>query len=392
MRLQLNGARRTSALVAVAVAMIASRAAAQPTDPWQLSLDTLLYTDDDAVQVLTPQLGARYRFDDEGSEVSAAASVDIVSAASVDVVSHATRRFSEARTEAHLEGALAVDGVVPSLAYRGLFEPDYVSNGGRVGVTARLGTPDSVLGAGYGLTGDRIGRTGTPSDVFSATLLSHAADVSLTQVLGPSTLARAGYVLTIQDGYMEKPYRYVPLFTADGVAAAAADGVALSLDSFDRYRLPARPPESVPDTRVRHAIVVELLQWVDGISSAIRLGYQLYFDDWAVTAHVVEPAIDARVSDRVRLHVGARFYYQSAAYFYRETYVVSQPDAIPTWRTVDRDLSTYVAGSLGVRLEWQLAPVTLYGDATGTYTRYLDFLFRDHLFAIVAIVGARLDL
>jgi hypothetical protein len=389
MRVQLTHAVAVLALLSV---VPAERAAAQAAEPWKLSLDTLLYTDDDNVMVLTPQADVQYRFDEEGSQVSAAGSVDIVSAASVDVVSHATRRFSETRTEAHFSAGVAIDGFVPSVSYRGSFEPDYVSNGGRVGFTTRLGTPDSVLGAGYGLTHDQIGRTGTPSNVFSATLFTHAADVSLTQVFGATTLGRAGYALTIQDGYMEKPYRYVPLFTADAVARAEADGVALGLTTFDRYRLPTRPPESVPDMRVRHAVFVQLVQWIEAIESALHLDYQLYFDDWAVTAHVLEPSLDRHLSNDVGLHVGGRLYYQSSAYFWERTYVVSQPDAIPTWRTVDRDLSSYLAGSLSARIDWHLAPVTLYADATATYTSYFDFLYRDHLFALVGLVGARLIL
>jgi hypothetical protein len=385
MRLQLI-ALFTFALAAPRVA------AAQPGEPWELGLDTLLYTDDDNVLVLTPQAGVRYRFDEDGSEISAAGSVDIVSAASVDVVSHATNRFSETREEAILAGSFAIGDFVPSLSYRGSFEPDYVSNGGRVGTTARLGTADSVLGVAYGLTYDLVGMTGTPAEVFRETLVTHAAELSLTQVLGPNTILRGVYALTVQDGYLEKPYRFVALFTEDALARAAADGVTLGLDTFDRYRLPERPPESVPDLRVRHAVGVRFLQWVDGISSALSLDYQLYFDDWGVIANAIEPAIETHLSDDLRLRLGVRFYHQTSADFWQRTYVVSQPGRAPEWRSADRDLSEYVTGSFGARLEWHVGAVALYVDGTGAYTSYADFLFRDHLFTIVALAGLRVHL
>lgn len=143
---------------------------------------------------------------------------------------------------------------------------------------------------------------------------------------------------------------------------------------------------------MRHAAFLELVQWLDAISSGLHVGYQLYFDDWAVTAHVVEPSLDTHLSDEWGLRTALRFYYQSAAFFWQRAYVVSQPDAIPLWRTADRDLSTYMAGSLSARLEWHLPFATFYVDATGTYTGYFEFLYRDHLLQIVTMVGARMTL
>jgi hypothetical protein len=370
---------------------LASPARAQ-TDPWRVALDTLLYSDDDNVMVITPQLAVRYRPDEDGSEVWAKGAVDAISAASVDVVSHATNGFEEIRYEGNLGVSWAFGDYVPSLSYRGSQEPDYTSNGGRIGLEAGLAGGDSTISAGYGLTYDIVGRAHTPWNAFRQELFTHSADVGLTQVLTPNTLIRGVYTLTAQDGYMEKPYRYVPLFDQAGIDRAAADGVPLDLSSFDRYRLPTRPPEEVPDQRYRHALAARFMHYLEGIRTGLRIDYQFYFDDWGVTAHVLEPALQIGVSDEVRIHAVLRGYLQTRASFWQRTYVVDRPDAIPVYRTVDRDLSGYVTGSLNARVEWTPGRFTLYADGMAAYTRYFEFLYRDHLFTMVLLTGMRVDL
>jgi hypothetical protein len=184
--------------------------------------------------------------------------------------------------------------------------------------------------------------SGTPFAVFSESLLTHSADVSLTQVLGERWLARVAYALTVQEGYLETPYRYVPLFVPGALA-----GPQLDLSNFYARRLAGRPAEHVPDERVRHAL-------------ALRL--------------VALP----------------RLYDPSDASFWRRAYVVSSEDALPRWRSVDRDLSSSTTISAGVRLEWGFADdAMLYLDVRPAWTTYHDFLFLDHLSSIVAQGGFR---
>lgn len=389
MRLQLTAAR--IAVVTAALCLSTASASAQ-VDPWRVALDTLLYADDDNVYVLTPQAAVHYRPDEDGSEVWAAAAVDAISAASVDVVSHATTRFEEVRYEANLGAAWAFGDYVPSLSYRGSYEPDYFSNGGRLGLEASFAGDDTTVSGGYGFGYDIIGRVDTSWDVFSETLLTHTADIGLTQVLGPNTLIRGVYTLTVQNGYMAKPYRFVPLFDQAGIDRAEADGVRLDLDSFDAYRLSIRPPEQVPDDRFRHALAARFMHYLEGISTALRLDYQFYFDDWGMTAHVLEPAVSIRIADDVLLDIGLRGYLQTQASFWQRTYVVSQPRVIPRYRSVDRDLSGYATGAVNARVEWTPGWLTLYADVMAAYTHYTEFLFRDQLSTALVLVGARADL
>ena len=383
-RLRLEGAAAVSALLLFAPVPAAAQG------PWHVSADTLVYDDTDNVTVVSPQAAVRYDLDEEGGAVGVRAAVDVVSAASVDVVSQATTRFSEVRTDLNLSVAKAFGDHLPGASYRFSIEPDYVSHGASAALRSRLGTPDSVLSLAYSATFDTVGMSGTPTENFSESLVTHGADIGLTQILGQRTVLRGVYTLTVQNGYMEKPYRFVPLFDQAGVDRARTDGNHLDLDSFDRYRLDARPPESVPDVRVGHAFAIRGIQYLDAVHGSVRLDYQLYLDSFGLWAHVVEPVCSIRVADGWLLSSYGRFYWQSSASFWRRQYVVSAPDRVPRWRTADRDLSGYHAVSGGVRVELELGDhFHAYADGSIMATTFRDFLFLDHRLALMALTGVR---
>jgi hypothetical protein len=358
-------------------------------DPWRTGVDTLVYTDTDSVLVISPQVSVHRALDPDGGEVAARALVDIVSAASVDVVAQASQRFDEIRTEADLHASKAFGSLLPSVGYHFSNEPDYLSNGGNVGLRTRLGTPDTVLGLRYGLTYDRIGRSGTPFSVFERTLASHSAEASLTQVLGPTQLVRLAYTLTVQDGYLEKPYRYVPLFD-DAGASAIGDGHR-SLATIDGARLSTKPPEEVPDLRAGHSFALRGLQYLRPLHASLRLDVQLYLDSWGIVAQSYEPALHARLSEHWRARVYGRLYLQQNASFWRRLYVVPDRETIPRYRTIDRELSTYHTWMAGARIEWAHEPFAAYGELSGMWTSFSDYLLLDHRIALVGQIGVRFE-
>jgi len=355
--------------------------------PWTLASDSLLYTDTNNVLVVTSQVAAARAVDEHGGEVSAAAVVDVVSAASVDVVAQATQRFSEVRGEVNLGASLAVGDGLPSVSYRGSTEPDYLSHGLGAGYVMRLAGPDSVGAAHYQITLDTIGRAGTPYSTFSRSLTTHSADVGLTQNLDAKTVLRGVFTFTLQDGYQEKPYRFVPLFDRAGLDRAQADGTRLDLDTFDQYRLASRPPEAVPDQRVRNALALRALRYIEAISGSIRLDYQFYFDDWGVRAHTAELALELELGAAFGLNVFSRAYTQNAASFYRATYVVQQANQIPQWRTLDRDLAPYDTLTGGARGDYHSDAISAYVEVTGSYTALQQYIYLDHVISLIAQGG-----
>ncbi len=355
--------------------------------PWTISSDSSVYSDTDNVLVVTSQLGVARKFGEGGGQVSATGVVDVVSAASVDVVAAASKRFSEVRSEANFAISHEVGSFLPSLNYRYSIEPDYRSQGVGAGVQKRLGGADTVLGLNYQLTLDTIGRSGTPFSVFSRALATHSAELGLTQNLSTRMVLRGVYTLTVQEGYMAKVYRFVPLFDASGLARAKSDGAKLDLDTFNEYRLAARSPEQVPDSRVRHALALRGLYYLEGLEASLRVDYRFYIDNWAVTANTLELSFYKTLSELFMLDLFTRGYQQSAASFYKSQYVVNQPNEVPHYRTVDRKLSPYDMVSVGARIELHTDPITAYFELSGMYTAFTDYLFIDHEIALVGQGG-----
>jgi Protein of unknown function (DUF3570) len=381
--------RRTRVVALALAAVFAPAAPARADDPTRLGFDTLLYTDTDNVIVSSSSVAASAPLDDDGSEIHAKALVDAVTAASVDVISEATPRFTEVREEADVGGSWARGAWLPSAHYRFSHEPDYLSNGGGVRTERRLG-PDTTIAGGYDLTYDLVRRSGTSAGVFSRPLTTQSADLSLSQVLDPATVVRIAYSFTAQSGYLEKPYRYVPLFDAAGLDAAAAAGMSLGLDDFGRFRLPERPPEEVPDLRLRHALAVRLVRWIDALDASVRADYRLYLDDWGVRSHTGELGVRFTFGDH-ELSLSNRIYEQTAADFWRRVYVVT-PGTIPQYRSVDRDLSHFVGDTTELGFDSRHETWSWYVHGGVMYTRYFDYLFLDSRVAVMLGGGLQVPL
>lgn len=347
-----------------------------------IGFDMLYYVDDNDTWVASPQVSAGYALDPEGGNISARVVVDAISSASVDVVTQATPGFDEVRYEGDLSAAKSFGHVTPSLGYRFSHEPDYVSHGGRAGLVSRLGTPDSVLGVSYGVTRDSVRRHGTPPSVFDETLWSHAFELSYTQTVTPTTVLRSAFSLTAQNGYMEKPYRHVPIFLDDPGG--------LNRGNFDAYRLSGRPGEEVPDHRRRYAIGARAMQYFPNRKTSLRLDYRFYADDWGVMSHTIEPAVRARIASWFQLAAAIRVYRQDGARFWRRAYVVDALDQLPQYRTVDRDLSPYTTLTGTLRGTIFTTAASIYLEAGLARTWYEDYLFLDTLTVVLAQAGVRI--
>jgi hypothetical protein len=358
--------------------------AAQPSS---LSFDTLFYSDNDNVLVVSPQVAAHRALDDEGGEAGARVAVDVISAASVDVVSQASSRFTEIRKEAALSASHRLGSLLPGLRYRFSDEPDYRSHGFGGSLSRDFAGHDTTLAVSYDLALDTVGRSGTPFSAWSRKLTSHAADIALTQVLGPRTVARFDYSLTLQNGYMEKPYRYVPLLDAATLDDLEGSGMSVGPDEVNAYRLPERPPEEVPGRRARHSLSARGLRYVAGLGAA-QLDYRFYIDSWGVQAHTLDATVKVPIG-RFRLDVEDRFHYQTAADLWSRVYTVDGDGRLPTWRSLDRELGSYLQDTISVRLQRPFGDFLVYAMGGSMVTRFRDFLYLDWRLALISEAGVR---
>lgn len=312
------------------------------TEPGAGKLDSelALYADDDATTVVSTMVGGDVRLP-VPVIVDAHALVDAVSSASVDVVSAATPRWTENRIELGARARARAGELEASLAYVTSGENDWRSHAVTAGVSRALADDNATLQLGYGYTTNQIGRAFDPT--FERSLGVHAAEVGLTQILGPRTLGSVAYTLQRADGYQSSPYRFV----------TAAGGVTV--------------PETHPTDRTRHAVTLRLMRAV-GEATSLDSSYRLYVDGWGVASHTAQLALTRELTETLDLRVRGRAYYQGSADFYEEQYAMPM-----RYMSADRELSRFWDVGGGVKLAWFGESFELALKADGVYYRFLDF-------------------
>jgi hypothetical protein len=176
-------------------------------------------------------------------------------------------------------------------------EPDYLSLSGIATGRLDLFERNFVVAASAGFGRDRIAPSVPPPgerDLWPAHHARVFVALSLSQVLGPSTLLSGTVTLGSQSGTLENPYRRVLVHTT----------------LF---------PERVPDVRRRLAASLGLARYLGGgLAGHLRNGF--YADDWGVLAYVPELALAWDASTRFLFDAHARGYTQTSARFYEPQY------------------------------------------------------------------------
>jgi len=150
----------------------------------------------------------------------------------------------------------------------------------------------------------------------------------VSQVLTRSLLLTLNYEATLEDGYLQSPYR-----------SARLSGLAV--------------PEVYPRARDGYALALGAVQGVgtsDGrLRGSVRLRYRYYWDTWDVRAHTFELGYAARVGERWLIEPHYRRYRQSAASFYADEFTQQM-----TFMARDRDLSDFSNDTVSIRAGYQL--------------------------------------
>ena len=222
------------------------------------------------------------------------------------------------------------------------FEYDYFS--AHVGADAAWTRPDedatvTMSVNGYFDTVDIIRFDGSEEGSDDRTTLS--STVNWYQVLGPRTTGDVGVTLSSQSGFLETAYNAVVL---------EDPGLAPNPNLFNNAR-GVEISEAVPEDRLRTALYGGVKQSL-GEGRAIELRGRVYSDDWGITSFDIEPRYYQALGDRHLLRFRLRFYTQSEADFYADTFL--QADGTPEERTQDADLADFSAQSLGVK--WIYTP------------------------------------
>jgi len=143
-------------------------------------------------------------------------------------------------------------------------------------------------------------------------------NLGVTQLLSPTTIVHADYGITVQQGDLGNTWNAVPLDTG------------------------AYAPETLPRTRVRHALFGKLAQHLPW-NGALKASYRFYADDWGIVAHTTEVQLLQRFARWLFVRASYRYHTQTGAYFF----TTSAPDDT-SLRTADSDLQSLDAHTLGI--------------------------------------------
>lgn len=340
------------------------------------------YTDNTAVQVLSPAMNAAVASPTSGWNVGGSYLIDIVSAASPDIVSMASPPFKETRHAGSLGGGYKVDNVLLGVNGNVSREPDYLSITGGGSAAVELNDKLIVPRFGYALQKDTIGIRNTPFSNFKRDFANHTIEGGVTFVLSPTTLLVTGLSLQIERGEQSKLYRFVPMFSPD-VASQVRAGE--SIESINGARLNIRPREQLPRSRERFAVGARLNHRLTA-GSTLRVEERVYVDSWGIKASTTDARYLIDLNERFRVWPHVRFHAQSGTNFYQRAYVAGFDTqeaflVIPKYRTGDRELSPMMSLTLGggtrIGLNSERASIHYAVIVSGEmmYSQYFDSIY-----------------
>jgi hypothetical protein len=344
-----------------------------------------VYSDTDHVTVITPSINAGFH-NIGGWAVHGNYLVDIVSAASADVVSTASSRWQEIRQAGALSATYKPQDFGVDAGGSVSNEPDYLSWAAYAQVMKDFDQKNITANFGYGFSYDTAGRCGgegtpmpcTPFSVFSRNLQRGAFNAGVAWVVDRDSLASLTGDLIIENGDQSKVYRYIPMFSPQ---VAPTVPLGASINFVNANRLPERPLEQLPLSRIRYAATGRYAHRFD--ESTLRLEERIYNDSWGVFASSSDARWIFDLGRRLEFWPHLRFHTQGSVSFWQRAYVSSSATGwnLPLYRTGDRELGPLwtTEGGLGLRWyfgseaeprNWQLG---LSGDVI--YTSYLDDLY-----------------
>ncbi len=338
------------------------------------------YTDSDHVTIFTPSIGASIENVTTGASLHGRYLVDVVSAASVDVVTTASRAFKEVRQAGTLSADYKPHDFGLSIAGSISREPDYLSTGGSLSLTKDFDEKNTTLNGGFGYSRDVAGRSGTPFAIFSRELQRSSFTAGLTQVVDRASVFSLSLDVVLERGDQSKPYRYVPMFSADN-AAAAARGASNAW--VTAHREAERPLEQLPLSRRRVALSARYQHRFAEMGSTLRLDERVYADTWGLLATSTEGRWLFDAGRRFTLWPHVRFHAQNSTSFWKRAYVTGAAPSfnLPELRTGDRELGALHTITAGGGIKWSIGPaadphamgIAFHGDAI--YTTYSDALY-----------------
>jgi hypothetical protein len=286
--------------------------------------------------VWQPALSTTLRQRDERFSHSLSFVLDIVSAAStdaLDAVSSASRE-NEAGTFDNTSSFQPNSRDKWSVRYGLHFEEPWRSGFGGFGYSGNFNDNNTTFSTSinfvYDYFDDLQPRGWNDGQTHRYTLNDN---LSLTQVLSPTTLAIVSYGLTFQLGTLENGWNSV--YIRDAKTYGCWDDP----EQARPYDCPNRQRDNWPRTRTRHAIALQLNQHIPRTRSTLKGRYRHYRDDFQLQAHTGEAFYYQWMGRRFYLRLGYRLHWQSGVGFYTQSITEREIDEL--YYTADSDLQGF---------------------------------------------------
>ena len=177
---------------------------------------------------------------------------------------------------------------------------------------------------------------------------SNGYALGFSWVLGASDLIDLSASLNRLSGYLDDPYKVVPVGTTNVL-------------------------EHRPDARSRYAALFKYGHFYDGANGALKLSYRYYWDDWSIAAHTLELLYDQRLGARWTVSPLLRLYTQSHASFFGYRFAAPQ-----TFMSADYRLSAFESAQGGLTLAYAIKPgLVITAGATYQNQRGVDRVIPD---------------
>lgn len=301
--------------------------------------------------VLQPMASISLRQRDTRFSHQITGAFDMVSAASpdaIDAVSSASR-YNEAGTLAGTSSFEPTARDTWSLSYGVHVEEHWRTGFGGFGYSGSFNEDNTVVSASVNLVYDYFDDL-YPRGWNDAQTMRWALNdnLSVVQVLSPTTLAMVSYGVTFQTGTLENGWNSV--YIEDAPTYGCYD----TTDQRQAYDCPNRRREELPTERVRHAIAAQLGQHIPRTRTTLKARYRHYRDDFDLRAHTLDTWAYQWFGRRVYLRLGYRFHRQSGVSYWTQSIVESVPGT--DFYTADSDLARFDAHEPSAKLVLYLTP------------------------------------
>lgn len=161
-------------------------------------------------------------------------------------------------------------------------------------------------------------------------------NLSLSQILSPTTVLDASFGATDQWGVLQQTWNSVILRRAEGQPG-------------EPYR---RVAEQFPAARGRFAWSANVSQFIPASRTAVKGSYRFYFDENEALAHTGEIELSQWMGPWLYAQLRGRLHSQIAPNFWAAEFQEPRPKENDR-RTSDSDLQTFAAREIGARLVFQ---------------------------------------